>query len=428
MKYYSTRNQHNSYSLSEAVAKGLASDGGLFVSDHLPHFDQNDFSQIDLLSNFAYKILKPFFHGDPLEEKLQSICDKTFSFSIPLKFFTDNKGILELYHGPTAAFKDVGARFLANTMENLLDPGDFKTILVATSGDTGSAVASAFHQNKNFKVVILFPLGKVSKRQEHLLSCYGDNVTSIAVEGSFDDCQRMVKETFLNNKISQSLRLSSANSINIGRLLPQCVYYAKASVDYLKHTGRSPSFIVPTGNLGNALAAVLVKEMGFGINKIVFSNNKNAVMENFFNKKRYEARKSVATIANAMDVGAPSNMERLLYYFPNFKDLFNFSLAHTADDEMIRRTIIDVYTQYKLEICPHTATAFQSLEQVDNDNCIVVATAHAAKFSDVVEPLLKKKVHIPESLQELLAKKSSFLKLQANTSQLEKYLFDILSF
>lgn len=422
MKYYSTRKTDTTYTLTEAVLQGLSPDGGLFVPAKLPHFSVEEFANCQALDEFAFKLLEPFFIHDVLHSSLAKICKRSFSFPLPLVELSSDLSLLELYHGPTASFKDIGARFLANALSFVLQDHDKLTILVATSGDTGSAVASAFHQKDNIQVVVLFPLGKVSTRQEHLLSCYDGNVCTLAVEGTFDECQKMVKATFANEKIASNFNLSSANSINIGRLLPQSMYYARSSIDYFQRTGKEPGFIVPTGNLGNALAAMLAQKMGFPIREVVIANNKNAVLSDYFATKLYQPKKSIATLANAMDVGSPSNMERLLHYYPKIDDLEKSVSAYSVDDEEIKNTIIKVYSEFKLAICPHTATAFNVYQRLSSRDWILVSTAHPAKFFDIVEPLIEKPVQLPNDMRQLLAQPSCYKTISTDLRELQNFL------
>ena len=400
MRYISTRSADGaSFSASEAILKGLAPDGGLFVPEAIPQLGE-DFTLTKGAWYAMYQSLRPYFAGDELEDDLEEICRNAFSFPVP--FHTDNgRDTLELYFGPTAAFKDFGARFLAFSMEKLLAKrNEDLTILVATSGDTGGAVASAFHGRSHLSVKVLFPKGRVAKRQRMQLTGWDGNVSSYEVEGSFDDCQRMVKEAFMDPSLHG---LSSANSINLGRLLPQMAYYVYASSVYKLRYGLDPVIIVPTGNAGNATGAYWAKAMGAPIGRIVLAANANKPITDYLETGKYEPRPSVQTLANAMDVGAPSNIERLFHMFPDAASFRENVNAWSVSDEDIRRTIKEVYDESGYVICPHTACG----ERVRRDHCcdepsIVVSTAHPAKFSDIVEPLIGREIAIPENLYRIM--------------------------
>ncbi|MDH4126796.1 MAG: threonine synthase, partial [Gammaproteobacteria bacterium] len=313
MQFQSTRSTEQA-SLDQALVNGLAADGGLYVPVELPQFDVRDFAGANTLTDVARVLLTPFFQGSALLAELPAILAETFRFPIPLTPLPgkcDNAEILELYHGPTAAFKDVGAGFLAACLSRLQgDPAQPLTILVATSGDTGGAVAAAFDQRIGMRVVVLFPEGRVSERQAQQLTCWSDNVLSVSVKGSFDDCQKLVKQAMANVPLGAQFRFSSANSINIGRLLPQTTYYAYASLKHYRSTGRKPGFVIPTGNLGNAHACVMTRAMGLPIAAIVLATNANRTIPDYLESLEWRPRASIQTLATAMDVGDPSNMER----------------------------------------------------------------------------------------------------------------------
>lgn len=411
MRFISTRSTDgSSFSASEAILKGLAPDGGLFIPDSTPHLDSVDLSKGSWWA--MYEALKPYFEGDELESDLEDICRNAFSFPVP---FHENGGkdYLELYYGPTAAFKDFGARFLAFSMEKLLEKrGENLTILVATSGDTGGAVASAFHNRAHLSVKVLFPEGRVAERQRRQLTGWDGNVESYEVSGSFDDCQRMVKEAFMDSSLSG---LSSANSINLGRLLPQMAYYVYASSMYLAKYGKKPVFIIPSGNAGNATGAYWAKAMGAPIDSIVLAANANRPITDYLETGHYEPRPSVKTLANAMDVGAPSNIERLFAMFPDY-DAFRANVsAYSVSDDEILRTIKEVYDESGYIICPHTACGERvRRDAVNAGNSVVVSTAHPAKFNEIVEPLIGSAVPIPESLYEIMQRPSKAKRISAD--------------
>lgn len=411
MKYRSTRGGQTA-TLDEALLAGIARDGGLFVPERLPAFDSADFDGDDTLTSVARRLLTPFFEGSSLAAGLEGVLAETFSFPIPLRELpgTDTRHLLELFHGPTAAFKDVGAGFLAACLSRLAG-GDERpvTILVATSGDTGGAVAAAFDGRPGMRVVVLFPEGRVSARQAHQLCCWGDNVLSLAVHGSFDDCQRLVKQAMANAELSARWRFSSANSINVGRLLPQCIYYAQASLACWRARRAKPGFIVPTGNLGNALACMLVREMGLPVGDIVLATNANRMLVDYLDGGEWRPRASLRTLATAMDVGDPGNMERVRALFGEAGELRGRLRAMSVTDDEIEQEIRDVWSADGLAICPHTATAsraWRRLPDADRQEAewVIVATAHPAKFESVVEPLIGRDVPLPAALQGVLSR------------------------
>jgi threonine synthase len=400
MKFLSTRGGAPAPSISRALQAGLAPDGGLYVPEVFPRFKIEDFADAKDLFALASRMLAPFFEGDPLAEGLGRICERALSFPVMLKDLPQETSVLELFHGPTAAFKDVGARFLA---ECLAASGtEHRTILVATSGDTGGAVAAAFHGRPGFDVVIVFPEDGVSERQRKQLTAWGGNIRAYAVDGDFDACQRLVKSALSDAALKKTRNLSSANSINIGRLLPQATYYAWASLEYLKRHQVRASFIIPTGNAGNAVAAVWARKMGFPIERIGVATNANRVIPDYFETGIWQPTASRATLANAMDVGNASNMERLFQMAP-LADIFSESVG----DERIRRVIVEGESRFGEIWCPHTATAVEVRGRKPG-NWVVVATAHPAKFESIVEPLIGHAVEIPPALSAILLRPSVF--------------------
>ena len=395
MNYISTRNKQKPLSFSEAMKTGLAEDGGLFVPEEFP-LTYHENLQTDVAS-FATEILKPYFKGDLLESELERICARAFNFPIPIKPLSETVDVLELFHGPTLAFKDVGARFLAECFSHQKSE---HTILVATSGDTGSAVASAFYKKNNVRVVVLFPKNKISERQEKQIVCWGENILPLAVSGVFDDCQKLVKLAFADSWWKEHSTLSTANSINIGRLLPQMVYYAYTSFIRYKTVNKETNFIVPSGNVGNVTACFWAKKMGFPIGKVRISTNANQTLSDYLKTETYLPKPSIETLANAMDVGNPSNIERLNHLFGDIKELKRHLTVQSVADRDIQETIKEVYQLYQYEICPHTATAFH-IKQKDTHE-VIVSTADPCKFEDVVEPLIDKKVEIKPQLLHML--------------------------
>ena len=406
MRFVSTRGQAAPATLSQAIAAGLAPDGGLYVPESLPRLSHADFEGRESLPEIAATLLRPFFDGDALADALDAICAQAFDFPAPLRRLDDGTGLLELFHGPTAAFKDFGARFLATCISRLrAGASELLTIVVATSGDTGAAVGGAFHGLPGVRVVILYPDGRVSPRQAHQLGAFGDNVRALRVAGSFDDCQALVKRALNDGELQARVPLSSANSISLGRLLPQMSYYASTALAHWRETGESLNFAIPTGNLGNALACILARRIGLPIGEVLLATNANDVLPKFFDGGAYEPHASRATLANAMDVGAPSNFERLRWLYPDEDALREGFRSISVDDEAIRETISEVWTRHGVAICPHTATAIHALDSLALDGSwAVAATAHPAKFETIVEPLIGDLVAPPPALAALLAR------------------------
>ncbi|HAF85770.1 MAG TPA: threonine synthase [Sphaerochaeta sp.] len=410
MKFVSTRNASVQVTASEAILQGLAPDGGLYVPEFFPSLGLINIHEISSYPELAFEVLTPFFGDDILKDDLAEICLDAFNFPVPLVKLQEKQMVLELFHGPTAAFKDFGARFLASAMEKLLEKQPRKlTILVATSGDTGGAVASAFAGRKGIDVKVLFPKGRVSKRQQQQLTCWGGNIKAYEVDGTFDDCQKMVKDAFMDTKLSKEWGLSSANSINLGRLLPQSVYYVYASYLYQGAYATKPTFIIPSGNVGNSCGAYWAFSMGAPIERITLAVNANKTIPDYLREGVYKPRQSISTLANAMDVGAPSNMERLFNLYDDIGTFRKMVSATSVTDDAIKETIKEVYKETGYVICPHTATAERVRRDLPlQDDTIVVATAHPAKFEAVVEPLIGISVPVPEGLASLLAKKSEY--------------------
>jgi threonine synthase len=403
MRYISTRGGGSPATLSEAVERGLAPDGGLYVPDVFPSLAPGDLVGADSLAEVAERLLAPFFAGDRLEGALGEICREAFTFPVPLKELRGRTAVLELFHGPTAAFKDVGARFLAAVLSRAAsdDPRPL-TILVATSGDTGGAVAAAFHGRPGVEVAVLYPAGMVSPRQEKQLTAWGGNVRAFAVRGDFDACQRVVKAAMADPTIRAARRLSSANSINVGRLLPQMAYYAWAAREYHRRHRVEPGFIVPTGNLGNAMAAMWARRVGMPIREVVLATNANRAVTAFAGGDAWAPQPTVATLATAMDVGNPSNMERVLHLCGGEDPCRGALRAELVDDDEIRRVIRDGVESWGEVWDPHTATAVAARERIGGEHWILVSTAHPAKFEGIVEPLVGREIPIPPDLQRLL--------------------------
>ncbi len=426
MKYFSTRGD-GPVNLDDALRMGIAADGGLFLPEQLPSFEIADFDAAKTIPGIAEVLLRPFFSGSTLEGDLDAILSETFSFPIPATRLGAKQGdvsLLELYHGPTAAFKDVGAGFLAACLSRLEgNPSSPLTILVATSGDTGGAVAAAFDGRPGMRVVVLFPDGRVSERQAHQLCCWSDNVLSLKVRGSFDDCQALVKAAMADRGLSTANRFSSANSINIGRLLPQSTYYADASLRHYRRTGNKPGFIIPTGNLGNAFACIMAREMGLPIGPVILATNANRTIADYFETLEWLPRASLQTLASAMDVGDPSNMERLRKLVGEADVLRERLGVLSVTDEQIEASIRQDFAEFGLASCPHTATATHTWRELDGElasahDWILVATAHPAKFETIVEPIIGETVPLPPELAALLERPARAISIDPDIGSL----------
>jgi threonine synthase len=429
MRFVSTRGDTPPTGIDAALIAGLAPDGGLYVPETIPALPAPLVRMPSpSLADTAAEALAPFFAESTLRDVLPGLCTRAYSFDAPLRMLRGRGDhLLELFHGPTAAFKDYAARFLAECLAALRAPeAPATTILVATSGDTGAAVAGAFHRRPGFEVVILYPDGRVSPRQAHGLECWGDNVRTFRVAGTFDDCQRMAKTALSDRGLRDRMALTSANSISLGRLLPQLAYYAHTARNFLAANATELNLIVPTGNLGNAAAAVLAKRMGFPIGEIVLATNANDVLPRFFAGNDYAPTATKATLANAMDVGAPSNFERLRHWFAGDDALRDALRARAVVDATIRTTIAAAPKRHGIVPCPHTACGLRLLEDLraagDTRHWAVVATAHPAKFDSIVEPLIGQTVDIPPALTQCLARPAHGEALAADDAALRECL------
>jgi threonine synthase len=436
MKFKSTRQSIGQTSpavgFSEALINGIAPDGGLYLPTEWPSVDPKSFGDLADLPSIAARFIAPYVAGDALESKLPAITADAFNFPVPLVPVTkDGKlSVLELFHGPTAAFKDFGARFLAACMARARSPSDpTLQILVATSGDTGGAVAAAFHNRPGVGVSVLFPKGLVSPTQERQLTCWGGNVSSFSVRGTFADCQRMVKEAFADQQLRARLQLSSANSINLGRLLPQASYYVATSLDIWRKTGEKASYIVPSGNLGHVMAALWARKVGLPIDRIVMAHDANRTVPDYYETGEWKPRASVATLASAMNVGNPSNMERVFALFPGIEDFRKAVSVYSVDDDAIRARIRTDDRRYGQVWCPHTAVAAEVYERLPAEErrtgrWVLVSTAHPAKFREIVEPLIGREVPVPETLAKLFARPTQVTEIGADLASLRGALLD----
>lgn len=431
MRFKSTRDAAVTAGFSEALSQGLAPDGGLYVPEVWPRVPPEAFGTAEGLATVGARLLAPFAEGDVLAPSLADILTEAFDFPAPVvELPRERLSILELFHGPTAAFKDFGARFLAASLGRLRRGGSRPlTILVATSGDTGGAVAAAFHGRPGIEVGVLFPKGLVSPTQQRQLTCWGGNIRSFAVRGTFDDCQRLVKQAFLDPGLRAERELSSANSINLGRLLPQAVYYAAASLAIWRRHGEPASFIIPSGNLGNSVACIWARKAGLPIGEVVLAHNANRTVPDYLETGEWHPRPSIATLASAMDVGNPSNMERLRALFPQLDEMRSAVSACAVDDEAIRGRIRAGYRQMGQIWCPHTATAAEAYERLPearraSGRWVLVSTAHPAKFREIIEPLIGREVAVPDSLARLFARPSAYQEIEADLASLTRALRD----
>jgi len=429
MQYQSTRSPDHSVPLSTALQKGLAPDGGLYVPEQFADLGPEAFDGCDTIEAVAERLLRPFAKDDPLADVLPAVCDATFGFPVPLRELGRRTSVLELFHGPTAAFKDVGARFLADSLARLNEDADRPlTILVATSGDTGAAVAAAFWHKPNVEVVVLYPKGKVSDRQEKQLTGWSDNVQTVAVRGVFDDCQHLVKAAFQDDGWQEHKRLSSANSINIGRLLPQMTYYAHASLQHWRAHGTRPNVIIPSGNLGNGLACLYARKCGLPIGEVIFATNENRPVTHYLKTGEWQPFDSTETLATAMDVGNPSNMERLRFHWPTVDALRDAVSAERVTDKQIEQQIRRGPRAWDTVWDPHTACAVDARERLDPDDkreWMLVATAHPAKFPEVVEPLVGHEVEVPPPLAEVMARSHPVPNIDPQLDDLRRAVFDV---
>jgi len=434
MKFVSTKNNCPNVSLKQAVFQGLAPDEGLYFPETLPQLSIKEFETIadKPFNEMAFHILKHFALPEMENNQLKEIIDLAFDFEPKLVEINDNQYILELFHGPTLAFKDFGANLLASLMCTLLNKDERLTILVATSGDTGSAVAHAFHNKPNIDVVILFPKGKISDNQEKQFSTLGNNVYSLAIDGTFDDCQALAKKSFMDTPFKEKHSLSSANSINIGRLLPQSLYYAYAYAQLLTKN-KKVIFSVPSGNIGNLTSGLLVSKMyQFNCHFIAALNN-NKVFHDYLNSGNYSPRPSVETLANAMDVGDPSNFDRLNFFYK--QDVNNFRkdiTSYSFNDDDTLRLIKDCWQKNQYLVDPHTAISYGGSLQFaqkskDVVSSVTLATADPSKFPDVIEKAVNLTPKIPERLQICLNKKSQSIDCSVGYNTFKEKINSLLS-
>ena len=431
MKYYSTNRKAPLATLEEAVKRGLAPDRGLYMPERivrLPEEFFRDMGEMDF-HEIAFAAASAFFGEDIPSEDLKDIVCDTLNFDTPVVNIHDNIWALELYHGPTLAFKDVGGRFMARMLSYFVrqEKTDRKTtVIVATSGDTGSAVANGFLGVEGIDVIVLYPSGKVSEIQEKQFTTLGQNITALEVDGNFDDCQRLVKSAFMDEDLGRTMTLTSANSINVARFLPQAFYYFNAYAQ-LKRAGHDSNivFCVPSGNFGNITAGLFAWRMGLPVRRFIAANNRNDVFLEYLKTGEYTPRASVRTIANAMDVGDPSNFARILDLYGNSASLIRQDIAGCRyTDEEIGRTISSLYDKYGYLADPHGACGYQGLTDLlsDGETGIFLETAHPAKFKDTVEKIIGKPVEIPERLKDFMKKEKKSIKMTNRFEDFKEYL------
>nr|WP_320118944.1 threonine synthase [uncultured Marinifilum sp.] len=431
MKYFSTKNKELRYGFKDAVIKGLAPDKGLFFPVSIPKLSNDFFEKLPQMSlaQIGFEVAKHFVGNDISQTDLKSICEEVFNFPIPLVKVEESVYSLELFHGPTCAFKDVGARFMSRCLGAFAKQNKEEiTILVATSGDTGSAVANGFLGVNGVKVIILYPKGKVSKIQEQQLTTMGQNITALEVEGTFDDCQALVKKAFADKDLSTRMNLTSANSINIARLLPQSFYYFYAMAQ-LQAKGKDVIVSVPSGNYGNLTGGLLAKQMGLSIKGFVASANRNKVVPDYLESGLYEPKASVQTISNAMDVGAPSNFERMMELYQNeHVDILKDIKGAWYSDNETEKIMDELYRKEGYILDPHGAVGYLGLKKyldVDSQLGIFLETAHPAKFKDTVEKVIKNELEIPEYLKQCLNKKKNSIIIGKEFALLKSYLLEL---
>ena len=425
MKYFSTNNPALRASFKEAIFQGLPTDNGLYMPESIPHINEEILNSfIDkTLAEIGLEVLFPFIEDEMDSEALNEILLDVFSFDIPLIELNHPIYSLELFHGPTCAFKDVGARFLARCLSYFNQKSDKEiTILVATSGDTGSAVAQGFHNVPNTKVVVLFPEGKVSELQQKQMTSLGDNITVYGVQGTFDDCQNLVKEAFLDHDLRNRVNITSANSINVARLLPQMIYffYAWTQVSELNRNGIV--FSVPSGNYGNLTAGLIAQQMGLPVSRFIAASNANNVVPKYLNEGSYKTKNSIQTYSNAMDVGNPSNFARMLSILPSHEHMIKNISGHYFTDSDTLNAISNAYKDYDYITDPHGAIGYAALMEYildDREVGVFLHTAHPAKFLDIVENGIQKSIEIPNQLLKVLGNDGNYEQMEAKYTALK---------
>lgn len=429
MQYYSLNKQSVLAGFREAVVNGQAPDGGLYFPREIPKHGKDFFSTMRTKSKeqLAFEVMRPFVGPDLAEEELFNICAAAIDFEFPLVYVSEGIFSLELFHGPTLAFKDVGAKFLAGCLSRFARKQSWKnTVLVATSGDTGSAVANAFLNAEGIEVVVLYPSGKVSRIQEQQLSSLGGNVKALEVDGTFDDCQRMVKQAFADKELQQHLHLTSANSINVARWLSQQFYYYFALQQWPHE--EAPVISVPSGNFGNICAGLLAQAGGLPVKHFIAACNANDAFTDYVHTAEFIPRQAVQTISNAMDVGDPSNFKRVMRLFDNdHSALRNMVSGFSIDDRLIIKAMQQAYKQHHYMLDPHGAVAYYQLqkhiEQHPGAKGIFLETAHPVKFEDVVHKAIGERPEVPARLREILKQPKQRMPMSADFEELKEFLF-----
>lgn len=430
MKYYNLKDNQEKVDFKTATIKGQGKDKGLFFPESIPQFEEEFMSNLYQYSDheIAYQCMKDFVGEEIPSEILHEIISETVSFEIPLKKITDKISILELFHGPTLAFKDIGARFMSRCLSFFLNNNDKKvTVLVATSGDTGGAVAHGFYDLPGIDVVILYPKNRVSPVQEKQLTALGNNIYALELNGTFDDCQNLVKQAFSDEEINNNLFLTSANSINIARWLPQQIYYLLAMKQWQKYEHAAPVVCVPSGNFGNICAGLLAHFRGLPAAHFIAACNANDIIPNYLKTNNLQPQKAVPTLSNAMDVGNPSNFVRIMELFgQQFNSLQDKISGYSIDDKKTRQTIAEIYKKYNYILDPHAAVAFASMEQYLQENPdqkgFILGTAHPVKFPDAVENAIQTEINIPEAITDLMKKEKKTVEISSDFEELRRFL------
>jgi threonine synthase len=434
MIFYSTKTNSLKASLEEAVFRSLPPDNGLYMPEYIPRISEYFLNTIEnrTFKEIAVEVTATLLGDDIPREDIEKIIESAYDFEAPVLKITPKDYVLELFHGPSMAFKDFGARFMAAIMSYFLVKSQKEIqILVATSGDTGGAVAQGFYKVPGISVTILYPSGKVSDIQEKQLTTLGHNVTALEIDGTFDDCQKLVKEAFLDSELTEKFNLASANSINIARLIPQSFYFFSAYAQ-LKHLGKPLVFSVPSGNFGNLSAGLLAYRMGLPVEHFIASTNLNNSVPRYLTNGVFEPHASIETISNAMDVGNPSNFVRMTRFFGDDWNLVREKISgYFFNDEQTQKSMREVYGNANYVLCPHTAIAYHGLQEYrqnsdGNFTGVFLSTAHPAKFIDLVEETLGKPIEIPERLQLLLSIEKSSTKMKPSFSDFKLLLMNRL--
>ena len=441
MRFYSTNNANEFTDLEEAIFRGLPADNGLYMPERIEPLPASFFEELPNLSfaEIGFRVSRQLLQGSIADEDLHRIVEEAINFPAPVVRLDDRRYVLELFHGPSLAFKDFGARFMSRLMGHFNQGNDKQlVILVATSGDTGGAVAAGFYKTPGIEVVILYPKGKVSELQEKQLTTLGHNIRALEVDGTFDDCQAIVKQAFLDHKLREQIRLSSANSINISRLIPQSFYYFEA-YKQLGATGDPIAFCIPSGNFGNLTAGLIAKRLGLPVAKFIAATNRNDVVPEYLRSGAYTPRPSVATLSNAMDVGAPSNFARMANLYgqlngldplvaPTHKKMREEIVGYAYDDATTEEAVREVANRFDYTIDPHGAVGYLALTEWQRENPatrgVILETAHPSKFKPDVERILGREIEVPQRLAELVDRKKVAKQIGTQYAPVRKFLLE----